>query len=110
MEEGEKELPIPKILHGYIEADNLSKSVIVGGVSPKVNIEDMYAIFENFGPIMNIQVIKSIVFPQPANFYLIEFVNEDSCAASKYIEGTLLVDLPIAVYHSSTFVSGILIV
>ena len=41
------------------DSDESSRSVVIGNISPKVTLDEVYSIFENFGIITDVKPIKS---------------------------------------------------
>ena len=40
------------------DSDESSRSVVIGNISPKVTLDELYSIFENFGIITDVKPIK----------------------------------------------------
>ncbi|ELP92460.1 splicing factor, arginine/serine-rich, putative [Entamoeba invadens IP1] len=90
---------VPRFLSNFMnDAAELNLSVIVGNVSPKVTIEDLYGIFENFGEIVDIKQIKTVVHPQVSAYFLIIYETSDSANTTQYINNSEICGLDIVVY------------
>ncbi|KAL7711864.1 RRM domain-containing protein [Entamoeba marina] len=72
-----------------------SKAIIIGNVSPKVTIEDLYAIFENFGDITDIKPLKTITQPVMCCYYIVIFDTKDAAETTIYINNTEILGMKI---------------
>ncbi|BFU24660.1 RNA recognition motif domain containing protein [Entamoeba histolytica HM-1:IMSS-B] len=95
----EIEQHIPYFLIPYIkEREDIDKVVVIGNVTPKVTLDDLYSIFENFGIILDLKQIKTITHPILCGYYYILYEEKDSTETCKYIEKAELGDLPLSVF------------